>query len=148
MCRRSSKCRVVRFGPGHLLHEVSGVAAESGREAELGVRKWRGSQRRPPPGPPCGAASSACPQPTGPRLRAPLGPGGFQRRRAGPQQAQQPATPAAQLLHLVPVVLLLLFTFLQMPSAPVGLLCDWHLCIGSFWELCSMQCTCRICLFH
>ena len=54
-------------------------------------------------------------------FRAHFGPGGFQRRRAGPQQAQQPpATPAAQLLHLVPVVLLLLFTFLQMPSAPVG----------------------------
>jgi hypothetical protein len=55
----------------------------------------------------------------GPVFHAHFGPGGFQRRRQGPQQAQPPATPAAQLLHLVPILLLLVFTFLQMPSQPV-----------------------------
>ena len=48
------------------------------------------------------------------------GPGGGFRRHAGPAPAQQqPANPAAQLLHILPVLFLLLFTFMQMPSQPV-----------------------------
>ena len=58
----------------------------------------------------------------GPVFRAHFGggPGGGFRRHAGPAPAQQqPANPAAQLLHFLPVLFLLLFTFMQMPSQPV-----------------------------
>ena len=41
------------------------------------------------------------------------------RRAQQPQQPQQPASPMAQLLQFVPIILLLLWTFMQMPSAPV-----------------------------
>ena len=44
-----------------------------------------------------------------------------QQQRQGPQQ---PPNPIAQLLQFVPILLLLLWTFMQMPSAPVSLPSD------------------------
>ena len=56
----------------------------------------------------------------GPVFRTHFGGGPGFRRHAGPAPAaQQPANPAAQLLHFLPVLFLLLFTFMQMPSQPV-----------------------------
>jgi len=52
-----------------------------------------------------------------------FGGGGFRRQQQQQQQRpQQPANPFAQLLQFVPILLLLLWTFMQMPSAPVSLL--------------------------
>lgn len=48
-------------------------------------------------------------------------PGAWRQARQQQQQAAgQPVNPMVQLLHFVPVILLLLFTFLQMPSQPVS----------------------------
>lgn len=54
-----------------------------------------------------------------------FGGGPFRRQQQQQQQRpQQPASPIAQLLQFVPILLLLLWTFMQMPSAPVSLPLD------------------------
>ena len=73
--------------------------------------------------------------------------GGFQthfggpgfRRAQQPQQPQQPASPMAQLLQFVPIILLLLWTFMQMPSAPVSAphSTAWHRSVQAWHRLCS-----------
>ena len=58
----------------------------------------------------------------GPVFRTHFGgvpPGAWQRARQ-PQGPPQPVNPVTQLLHFLPVLLLLLFTFLQMPGQPVS----------------------------
>lgn len=61
-----------------------------------------------------------------------FGGGPFRRQQQQQQRPQQPANPMAQLLQFVPILLLLLWTFMQMPSAPVSppldrCCCDWLL---------------------
>lgn len=57
----------------------------------------------------------------GPVFRTHFGgvPPGAWRQARQPQGPPQPVNPVTQLLHFLPVVLLLLFTFLQMPGQPV-----------------------------
>ncbi|EIE27752.1 DnaJ-domain-containing protein [Coccomyxa subellipsoidea C-169] len=57
----------------------------------------------------------------GPVFRTHFGgvpPGAWRQAPRQPQGPQQPVNPVTQLLHFLPVVLLLLFTFLQMPGQP------------------------------
>ena len=79
--------------------------------------KGRAATRRP--GALIERASFACSMRYG-AFQTHFGGPGFRRAQQQPQQPQQPASPMAQLLQFVPIILLLLWTFMQMPSAPVS----------------------------
>ena len=65
-------------------------------------------------------------------------------RQQGGQQGGQQGNPLQGLLHIIPVIILLLFTFLSSPSEPVSAL--RHVCIAPLCQVEESK-TCSALLF-